>query len=298
VSRGKPYLSAMSGLYIGSCSWKYPSWAGLVYSRPRGIDYLAEYARHYNSVEIDQWFWSLFQGDQVKLPDPAVVETYSRAVPEDFRFTVKVPNSVTLTHHYKTAGGTELQENPHFLSLEVFTAFLERLEAFQEKLGPLIFQFEYLNQRKMAGVGEFIERFEAFVSALPEAYSYAVEIRNKNYLCENYFRFLARAGLHPVFISGYYMPPPVPLYERFSHLFQDRVVLRLLGGDRSGIEAMTGGRWDRVVTAQDRELADVAAMIKSLRRGRVITFVNVNNHYEGSSPLTIRRLKALLEDSA
>ncbi len=46
-------------LRIGTCSWKYPSWEGLVYSRSAGIDYLAEYARRYNTVEVDQWFWAL-----------------------------------------------------------------------------------------------------------------------------------------------------------------------------------------------------------------------------------------------
>jgi uncharacterized protein YecE (DUF72 family) len=286
----------MDDLYIGTCSWKYPSWAGLVYSRPRGIDYLAEYARHYNSVEIDQWFWSLFGGDQVKLPDPALVETYSRAVPEDFRFTVKVPNSVTLTHHYKSAAGGALQENPHFLSRELFDAILKLLAPFGEKLGALIFQFEYLNLRKMSGPGEFIERFEHFSASLPANINCAVEIRNKNYLTGDYFRFLARAGLAPVFISGYYMPPPVPIYRRFSDLIGDRVVIRLLGADRSAIEAETGERWDRVVMPRDSELADVAAMAGSLRRRKTITFLNVNNHYEGSAPLTIRRLEALLQE--
>ena len=39
-------------LRIGTCSWKYPSWKGLVYSRATGIDYLAEYATRYDTVEI------------------------------------------------------------------------------------------------------------------------------------------------------------------------------------------------------------------------------------------------------
>ena len=50
-------------LRIGTCSWKYESWKGLVYEpdkRYRPDDYLRGYARHFNTVEIDQWFWSLF----------------------------------------------------------------------------------------------------------------------------------------------------------------------------------------------------------------------------------------------
>jgi len=81
-------------LRIGTCSWKYDSWVGLVYSRKGKEQYLVEYAHHFTTVEIDQWFWSLFPGGNVKLPDPAVVEQYSCSVPDDFRFTIKVPNSM------------------------------------------------------------------------------------------------------------------------------------------------------------------------------------------------------------
>ena len=52
----------MSRLRIGTCSWRFPSWAGIVYSAAEGIDHLAEYARRYDTVEVDRWFWSLFGG--------------------------------------------------------------------------------------------------------------------------------------------------------------------------------------------------------------------------------------------
>ena len=48
---------------IGTCSWKYDSWKGLVYDPDRQYrpdDYLPDYAKHFTTVEIDQWFWSLF----------------------------------------------------------------------------------------------------------------------------------------------------------------------------------------------------------------------------------------------
>lgn len=46
-------------LNIGTCSWKYESWQGLMYDpdkRYRPDDYLPDYARYFNTVEIDQWF--------------------------------------------------------------------------------------------------------------------------------------------------------------------------------------------------------------------------------------------------
>lgn len=38
---------------IGTCSWKYDSWKGLVYPDFGEFNYLEEYSRHYNTVEID-----------------------------------------------------------------------------------------------------------------------------------------------------------------------------------------------------------------------------------------------------
>ena len=84
-------------LRIGTCSWRFPSWHGLVYSAPKDIDYLREYAERYNTVEIDRWFWSLFSEDDVGLPVRTDVERYESSVPSNFQFTVKMPNALTLT---------------------------------------------------------------------------------------------------------------------------------------------------------------------------------------------------------
>ncbi len=59
-------------LRIGTCSWKYDSWKSLLYDpdkRYRADDYLPDYARHFTTAEIDQWFWSLLSGS-AKLLDP------------------------------------------------------------------------------------------------------------------------------------------------------------------------------------------------------------------------------------
>ena len=88
-------------LRIGTCSWKYNSWRGIIYPEQKPVNYLQEYARHYSTVEIDQWFWSLFDADKAALPSPFTVREYMESVPRDFKFTIKIPNSITLTHFYK-----------------------------------------------------------------------------------------------------------------------------------------------------------------------------------------------------
>jgi uncharacterized protein YecE (DUF72 family) len=268
----------------------------LVYSAPKGINYLEEYAHHYHTVEIDQWFWSLFGSEQVKLPRPENVEEYRRSVPDDFRFTVKVPNSITLTHFYQKRKSDPLLPNPHFLSLSLFETFLSLLEPLEDVLGPLMFQFGYLNRQKMPSQKRFQDLMEEFSKAIPSSRAYAVEVRNAQYLNEAFFTFLEQNGLIPVLLQGYWMPPVVRVYERWREriAMHETVIIRLHGPDRKGIEQQTGKQWDRVVAPKDEELSGIVEMLQDLMSRGVNVYVNVNNHYEGSAPLTIERIQRLL----
>jgi len=282
-------------LHLGTCSWKYPSWAGLVYSAPTGIDYLQEYARKYTTVEIDQWFWSLFDGGKIQLPKAEEVAAYHRAVPESFRFTIKAPNSVTLTHPY-SRGGAPAAPNPFFLSAEVMRDFLARLEPIREQLGMLLFQFEYLNRQKMASPQQFQQQIQAFRQSLPRELPCGLEIRNGQWLNPAFFKFLLEAALRPVLLQGYWMPPVTELFARHRSLILRHpvVVLRLMGSDRQGIEKEAEGAWDRVLWSKEEELPGIAAMIREILAAGVELYVNINNHYEGSAPRTIARLLDLL----
>ena len=40
-------------------------------------------------------------GDKLVMPKPGVVAEYVASVPKDFKFSIKVPNSITLTHQYQ-----------------------------------------------------------------------------------------------------------------------------------------------------------------------------------------------------
>jgi uncharacterized protein YecE (DUF72 family) len=86
--------------------------------------------------------------------------------------------------------------------------FLESLEPIAKNIGPLMFQFEYLNKQKIpGGLQQFIDQFGQFVEQLPAGKKYFLESRNPNYLSSKYFDFLNSQGLHHVFLYGYYMPP-------------------------------------------------------------------------------------------
>lgn len=286
----------MARLRIGTCSWRFPSWAGLVYSAPKGINYLREYAEKYDTVEIDRWFWSLFEASEPRLPASSDVEQYRTSVGSNFRFTVKAPNSITLTHFYRKSKADPLVTNPHFLSPDLFARFMSLLEPFGRLLGPVILQFGYLNREHLSGQDEFLERLEQFVRQTPQGPQYALEIRNPRWLNRQHFEFLAEQSIIPVLLQGYWMPPIADVADEWHEwLPQDgAVVIRLHGPDREGVEEETGGKWDRLVRPRDEELAAIVGLLETLLSAGVSVYVNVNNHYEGSAPLTIGRIQALL----
>ena len=291
----------MSTLRFATCSWKFPSWKGLVYSAGDRINYLEEYAKRYRTVEIDQWFWSLFDTDSITLPKTETVAEYLSSVDDDFRFTIKAPNSITLTHMLRRRTERWTAPNPYFLSPQLFSDFLARIEPMRSRTACVILQFEYLNKQKMSGVEELCERLDAFLGALPghaDRWPLGIELRNQNYLTDTYFRTIARHDVPHVYCHGYHLPPAWEVYRKAQSSFGERMpgpgVIRLLGPDRSRIEAATGKRWDRIVAPKDEELPRIVDMATDMVRRGIDVYVNVNNHYEGSAPLTIEKLERLV----
>ena len=170
-------------------------------------------------------------------------------------------------------------------------------------------QFEYLNLQKMPSRERFQELLARFLEAVPRGIPLGLESRNPNWLTPPFFRFLEERGVAPVFLQGYYLPPAAEVIGRY--LERDGgggrrrggfppppLVVRLHGNEREGIEEATGGEWNRLVQPRDDELARVAEAVRRLASGPSggrDLFLNVNNHYEGSAPLTIERVRGLLE---
>jgi uncharacterized protein YecE (DUF72 family) len=281
-------------IHLGTCSWKYPGWAGTVYSVfAQPGDYLREYAGKYDTVEVDQWFWSLFGPGKLVLPQPKTVAEYAAAVPDGFRFGIKLPDALTLTHYRPKSKAESLVPNPHFLSLDLLHAVLERLEPMRGKLGPMMLQFGYLNRHMAPSQAAFLEQLGTFAEQLPAGYEWAVETRNPNHLNAAHFDFLRTHGLAPVFLQGYYMPPVADVYAKHADLLPDSLVIRLHGPDREGIEERAGADWSRIVEPRDADLEAITGVANHAAVRRKVT-VYANNHFEGCAPLTLERLKARL----
>lgn len=102
---------------IGTAGWSVPGALGDRF--PAGGSGLQRYARVFNAVEINSTFYRAHR--------PATLERWAGAVPPGFRFSVKVPR--TISHEAALADCDSLVDD-----------FLGQLEALGEALGPLLLQ--------------------------------------------------------------------------------------------------------------------------------------------------------------
>lgn len=265
-------------LKLGTCSWNYPSWVGLVYSTPSpdAAGYLPEYSKRFRTAEIDSWFY--------RLPESRDVLSYLGNVDADFTFTVKVTEDISLTHK-RNRGSKGLIPNPSFLSPELFARYIQRIEPMLPQIDAVMLEFEYLNKDKMKSVEDFMKAIDGFMPSVPRGVPLAIETRNKNYLVEEYFQFLKAKSIIHVFSEKLYMPHVYEVYEKFGTCIGGTSVIRLLGGDRGEIEKATGEQWNKIVD-EKADKARIAEFSRDIviKGGKVV--ININNHYEGSAPIT------------
>ncbi|GEP44664.1 hypothetical protein BGE01nite_39550 [Brevifollis gellanilyticus] len=204
---------AEQNVYVGTSSWKYPGWSGLLYDEQRYLyrgkftksrferDCLEEYAQVFRTVCVDAGYY--------QFPSPDYIRGLCDQVPEGFRFSFKVTDEITartfpnLPRHGKKMG----QRNPHFLNAELFrAAFLDSMERHREKIGVLMFEFSHFHPRDFDRGREFVEMLDAFLGQLPPGWQYGVEVRNKSLLQPEYFAMLARHGVTHVMNNWTHMP--------------------------------------------------------------------------------------------
>jgi len=141
--------------HIGTMGWSYGFWTGHFYpEKLKPSAFLAEYAKHFNTVELDNTFY--------KIPSASTTKAWREQTPEGFLFSAKFPRVIT---HVKMLRDCEREVD----------TFISRMSQLENKLGPLLLQFP-----ASFGAKHFPD-LQEFLSDLPEGYRYAVEVRNKDW---------------------------------------------------------------------------------------------------------------------
>jgi uncharacterized protein YecE (DUF72 family) len=301
-----PEVSALAqrlprGLRIGTSSWSYPGWDGLVYAGEYSDSMLARkglaaYARHplLRTVSIDRGFYA-----PIPLADYVA---YAASVPDDFRFAVKAPAAVC-DAWIRESDGRGRMANPAFLNAEfAIRDFVDpATRGLGTRCGPLVFQLSPLGVLAEDAVG-FLERLEGFLAALPKLDPqltpdavYAVELRDATLLTPRFIRMLRAAGVRYC----------VGLHERMPAADRQATAVALLDEGAGGPLVV---RWnlnsryryaqaeaaykpfDKLVDEDPFSRETLANMaVAALAAGRQVTIL-VSNKAEGSSPLSCIKL--------
>lgn len=278
---------------LGTSSWTFPSWEGLVYDRKYAQDDLtyeglAAYGKHplFRTVGLDRTFYRPMSSQDMAL--------LAARVPDDFRFLVKAHGDVTRP--------PQPGEPSKFLDIawtrdQILAPAVEGLGG---KLGVILFQFPPMDLRPAAfagGIDAFLDQLAAFLASLPPTAPCAVEVRNRELLSNQhkprYITALRQAGVDHCYTGHPSMPT-----------IGTQLDLLPLASARTPVAC----RWllhptQRYEEAKDRyfpfhelkdedpgarsEITRLAGAAASMSRDILVI---VNNKAEGSAPTSIEQL--------
>ena len=286
-------------IHIGTSSWTYPGWKGLVWDG----DYpeaalskqgLAAYAQHplMRTVSIDRSFYRPLTVSQY--------ESYASQVPDDFRFVVKAPSVVT-DALVRSEDGRGRQANPAFLSPELARSECVEpaLQGLGHKLGALVFQLSPLPLAQLDRLPLLLERLRTMLLALPALAPtapdgvIAVEVRDPEWLTPDFAAVLREAGATYCLGLHAKMPPLQAQLPMLRALWPSPLVCRWnlnpVHGPYGYEEAeRLYAPYDRLHHPDLPTRAELASVIAGITRWGQNAFVTISNHAEGCAPLTVR----------
>lgn len=289
-------------VHLGTSSWAFPGWEGLVYARSERADRLskhglAAYAQHplLRAVGLDRTFYAPIARDDFA--------AYAAIVPDGFRFLVKAHAAVT------TPGGLARMRShdtvDRFLDASYATdaVIAPAVEGLGESLGVLLFQCPPMAAGSRA-LASFPDRLEQFLSRLPPGVPYAVEVRNASLLDDATIVRYRSALLSGGATHGFTVHPSMPsVREQAARLGEEvcahgPVAVRwMLRPDQEYESARDAWAPFRVLAAPDiGTRTEVAELVRTLAAVQRPVLVIANNKAEGSAPLSLRELARLLAE--
>lgn len=293
---------AAQGVFIGTSSWKYPGWRGMLYDEARYAyrgkfaesrfekNCLAEYAEVFKTVCVD--------GAYYRFPDEKFLHGMVSQVPGDFQFGFKVTDEITIKRfpNHPRHGGRAGQPNEHFLNAGLFAnAFIGPCESFRQNIGLLMFEFSRFYPSDYAHGRDFVADLDRFLASLPQGWPYGVELRNEHWLQPEYFDCLARHAVTHVYNSWQAMPSvseqmALPGSRTNPTLVAARFLLKPGRKYEEAVKAFAP--YDSVKEKNDDARAAGKRLIAEGKAAQTKTFIYLNNRLEGNALETIAAMLA------
>ena len=142
--------ASLTGAYVGTSGFSYPSWRGGFYpEKAKPAEFLSFFAERLPSVELNTTFYGLPAEEQFR--------SWAEATPSEFRFAVKMSRRIT-----------------HAGRLELIPTFCEHVRLLGERLGPVLVQFPPTRTRDDG-------LLRLLVDSLDPELEYAFEFRHESW---------------------------------------------------------------------------------------------------------------------
>ncbi len=154
-------------LSVGTSGFSYKEWLGKFYpEKLPGDQMLAFYARHFDTVEINNTFY--------RMPAETMLARWAAEAPAGFEFTLKAPRRITHEKRLREAQSDVAE-------------FCRRAASLGTRLGALLFQTPPFLKKDVA-------RLRDFLALLPEPARAAFEFRNDSWLSDDVYALLRERG--------------------------------------------------------------------------------------------------------
>jgi len=286
---------------LGTCSWSFPGWQGLVYGAPASQATLARhglatYARHplLRTVSLDRGYYA---------PIPATdLERYVDQVPADFRFVVKAPEDCCWWRmpRHPRYGERAAAQNPRFLEAgyareEVVRPLVDGLGA---RLGAVLFQFPPQSARGALAPARFAESLHAFFRGIAAEVPLAVEFRTEGWLTPVVADALADVGVRAALTWHPRMPGLAEQARLLERQTPGPLIVRwmLRAGDRYEEARDRYAPFDRRVDPDPAACTEIAEHVREADGQGRESLILINNKAEGSAPASAVALAQALAD--
>ncbi|WP_298626859.1 DUF72 domain-containing protein [uncultured Legionella sp.] len=152
-----------NNVHIGTSGWSYDGWLGNFYpEKIKSTLILPFYTKTFDSVELNNSFY--------QIPKEKNIKNWVESTPSDFMFSCKANRYIT---HYKKLEDVK----------ETVDKLINAFSHFEEKLGPILFQFPPYWPVDLPCL-------QKFITELPQKYLYTFEFRHKSWFCEELYELL------------------------------------------------------------------------------------------------------------
>ena len=256
-----------SEIEIGCQGWNYNDWttkAGgdfIFYPRgTRSTEMLALYAEIFGTIEVDSTFYAI--------PPAATFENWYKKTPENFSFSLKLPQEITHTHALGKS------------SFPVLDEFCEKARELKEKLAVVLIQMP----PQFEASKENAQNLRAFLEHLPKDVRFAVEFRNRDWLVEWTFEEFEKNKTALAFVEGSWIPRD-QMFQAIEKMKNDFAYVRFMG-ERDLLH------FDKIYRREDARLQMWKEEIEKIKSKKI--FVYFSNFFEGHAPASVNKLKELL----